>query len=201
MDEMTEFAAYCLVCKSFSTSDSKDVEFVSVGFKDWKNAKGEKRGILFGHENSERHQRAAILASNILKISRGKMSSIAEHINTEYVTTVKKNREILLLILDVIIVLGRKNLPLRGSYSVAAHKEDGNFQYFVDWKSTFDPILAEHVKTCKKNAKYFSPKVQNMFIDCCGGEIRSNIVDRCKQSKIFSVMADESQDVSVKSQL
>ena len=96
--------------------------------------------------------------------------------------------------------MGRRTLPLR-AYDKDSGKEDGNFQYFIEWKSTFDPILAEHVSHCKRNATYLSTQVQNKFIECCGEEIRAKIVSACSQSKFFSVMADECQDISGISQL
>ena len=48
--------------------------------------------------------------------------------------------------LDVILQQGRRNMPLRGSCDVNIHKDMGNFQYFVEWKAGFDPILNNYLK-------------------------------------------------------
>jgi len=68
---------------------------------------GEKRGILWCHEQSCRHQTAATSAANLLQVSQQQKPSVAEQLNTQYADTVARNRGILRSFLDVIIVLGR----------------------------------------------------------------------------------------------
>ena len=80
-------------------------------------------------------------------------------------------------------------------------KEDGNFKFFIDWKSRFDNILKEHLETASRSVKYLSPKVPNELIHCCEIEIREQLLDSCKKSKLFAVCADEATNVFVKEQL
>lgn len=67
--------------------------------------------------------------------------------------------------------------------------------FFINWKSNFDVDLKRHIDSPTKN-KYLSPKVQNEIIDCCGEEVRENIVPRMSNSSFFSIMADETTDDS-----
>ncbi|VDH97194.1 Hypothetical predicted protein [Mytilus galloprovincialis] len=48
---------------------------------------------------------------------------------------------------------------------------------------------------------YLSPQIQNELIQCCELEIRERIVQKCKASGFYSIMADETTDVSVTEQL
>lgn len=108
----------------------------------------------------------------------------------------------MLSIIDIIIALGKRNIPFRGHHwDKAAHREYGNFDFFLHWKAAFDHNLANHLKHCKKNASYTSPGIQNQLIALCGLEIRDHILDDVRSAKCFSVMADECADVSTKEQM
>ena len=97
-------------------------------------------------------------------------------------------------IIDVIIRLGRRNIAFRGNWVKEDGKEDGNFQYLIHWKANFDESLKLHLSTAQH--KCMSPKVQNEFIHLCELENRDAIRDRCSKSEYFSIMADETTDVS-----
>ncbi|CAG2212940.1 unnamed protein product [Mytilus edulis] len=101
----------------------------------------------------------------------------------------------------VIITLGKRNIALRGNWNKEISEEDGKFHVFVNWKSSFDLVLKEHIEQKCSYGKYLSPLAQNEFIHCCELEIRSKIVSRCNQSNFFSVMADECADCSNQAQL
>jgi len=108
--------------------------------------------------------------------------------------------------MDVIIGLGQRGIPLRGSWKAKDEDneggfEDSNFNFFVEWKSTYDKLLKEHLTTCSENATYLSPIIQNQLINCIGDEIRSNIVTKANRSRFISIMADETTDASTKEQI
>jgi hypothetical protein len=48
--------------------------------------------------------------------------------------------------------------------------------FFVNWKSSFDLVLKEHIEQKISYGKYLSPLAQNEFIHCCELEIKSKIV-------------------------
>lgn len=116
-----------------------------------------------------------------------------------YSVKVEKNRKTLLSILNVVINLGQRNVVFRGNWK--GDSEDGNFIHFIQWKSHFDYVLSQHLETAPGNAKYLSLIIQNDMISCCGEEIRNCIVRRIQKSKYFSVLADETADISGTEQL
>ena len=59
--------------------------------------------------------------------------SIEEKLGSIFKERVEKNKKILISILDVILRLGRINIPLRDSYDINFRKNMGKFQYFVEW--------------------------------------------------------------------
>jgi len=101
----------------------------------------------------------------------------------------------------VVIVLAKRGIAFRGNWDSAARKENGNFEFFIKWLAKYDESLSEHLSTATKNARYLSPPIQNEMINCLGESIRNNLVTDIMKSKLISVMADESSDVSMTEQL
>ncbi|XP_048727017.1 zinc finger MYM-type protein 1-like [Ostrea edulis] len=193
-------SAFCAYCIAFPVTVSEtNPEFVKIGFRDWKNAMGDKRGALDKHSKSERHKLSQEKCEMFLMTIKGEKEQVTESISKAHQEKIKRNRACLISIIDVIIRLGHRNIAFRGNWIKEDGKEDGNFQYFIDWKAKFDDVLSLHLSTAQY--KYLSPKVQNEFINLCELEIREAIRDRCTESEFFSVMADETTDVSEKAQL
>ena len=64
-----------------------------------------------------------------------------------------------------------------------------------------DTELENHLKTCSKNASYISKTSQNELICCCGKFIKDSLIKDIKESKFFSILADEASDCSNQDQL
>ena len=61
-------------------------------------------------------------------------------------------------------------------------------------------VIKEHPMFSGANAKYLSPKIQNEIINICGSMIIEKIVSEVHESVPFSILADESPDVSAHEQ-
>lgn len=193
---------FCAACVCFAPPQTlKNQEFVSKPFKDWKNACGTKRGALPAHNASDIHQAAMRTTEDFLAICNAEKKSINEHLSQAYHDKVEMNRKALMSILDVIISLSTRGIPLRGRWLKESHEEDSNFNFFVKWKSVDNTALATHMEKCPRNAQYLSPKVQNELLDCFAGVVQSDIISRAMESDFFSIMADETTDQSKIEQL
>lgn len=192
--------AFCAYCILFGEKPNKRgmhsaENFQKFGFCQWKNATGAKRGALLTHERSEIHSFSASRASCFRDTFSGRSRDIQSSLSEAYKEQVVKNRSVLLSIIDVIIALGKRNIPFRGhAWDKVTKREDGNFDFFVHWKSEFDSILREHLDHAPGNAKYMSPAIQNELITLVGLEIRDSILENIKAAKWYSIMADESTD-------
>ena len=198
-------AAFCAYCVLFNTAQpgrpSMEV-FRTTGFQDWKNAMGKKRGMLACHQNSEAHRYAAVRASSYKSVMDGSTKDICSRLSDSYEKSVKERREILLSLIDVVVSLGKRNIPFRGhTWDKQTKREDGNFDFFVHWKSKFDPLLKHHLAHCSKNASYTSPAIQNEIIALAGDEIRDEILKSVKSARWYSIMADECTDVATIEQM
>lgn len=137
-----------------------------------------------------------------LEVEAVRATDIQSSLSKAYADELKRNRAILLSIIDIIVTLGQRNIPFRGhGWNKVEKREDGNFDFFVHWKSTFDPILDDHLKHAKKNATYLSPDIQNELIHLAGLEVREAILDSAKSAQWFSILADECTDVATHEQM
>ncbi|XP_023241936.1 52 kDa repressor of the inhibitor of the protein kinase-like [Centruroides sculpturatus] len=95
------------------------------------------------------------------------------------------------------IFCGIHDLPLRGK-----EHHESVFEDLVKFKiDTGDHTLKEHIEKSAKNTTYMSPQIQNERIGLCGNVIRDNITTDKKKACAYSILADESSDISGKEQL
>ncbi|KAL4098636.1 hypothetical protein QTP88_023199 [Uroleucon formosanum] len=64
-----------------------------------------------------------------------------------------------------------------------------------------DEILREHLENCTKNATMISKTVQNEIIEVIHEVLVNNIVTNVKKLKYFSILCDETTDISTKEQI
>nr|CAI5870176.1 unnamed protein product [Callosobruchus analis] len=64
-----------------------------------------------------------------------------------------------------------------------------------------DNKLKSHFEKCRRNAIYTSPRIQNELINLCGEVIQENVISEVWKTMAYSILADETADVSGKEQL
>lgn len=76
----------------------------------------------------------------------------------------------------------------------------GNFRAILKYKAKDIEFLKSHLESDTRN-KYLSPQIQNEIINICGDILIKKLVNKVNESKCFSVLADETTDVSISEQL
>ena len=128
--------------------------------------------------------------------------SIKSYLSESYDRQVQVNTRALLAIIDCIQFLVKQGLGLRGSnWDKDNKREDGNLTRLVIFLSEYSTDLKSHLQGSPRNAKYLSPKIQNEFITINGDLTRQCIIKECYTSPFWSLMADETTDVSTTEQL
>ena len=93
-------------------------------------------------------------------------------------------------------------MPLRGHRDDSKYYDDkgnnpGNFQVMLEYCArNGDTVLDEHLKQRMennggRNCTYRSKTIQNEVMNCFEQGLRGIIISEVKQTKFFSVMADE----------
>lgn len=142
-------------------------------------------------------------AQNIVAICDKRVETISIQLDTRKREIIKNNRAKLIPIIQTIRLCGRQQFALRGhndsgriSLEEPAHN-DGNFRSLLRYRANFgDLTLKKHLIESSCNAMYTSPTIQNELIDSYAQLIQIKIIKNIKQSGHFSILADETTDIS-----
>lgn len=193
-------AILCASCICFGDSKQMDYPTFAVnGFNKWKKCTGDNNSLT-KHSSSQNHKDADA-KSNEFMMNMKRNISVRSAISHQYAQQMVLEKKGIISVIDVIIALGERGIALRGhNYDQEIHEEDGNFNYFLNWKAHFHKETADHLAKAPKNAKYTSPQTQNEIINLCHKNIRNKIVAQIGNNP-WSIMADETEDVSSTKQL
>lgn len=174
---------------------------VTEPFRDWKHA----LECFNEHSSNAYHKNAIIMGSNFLKVCHDSNLDIRNTVSETRKKQVEENRKKLIPIIETIKFCGRQGLALRGtndSGPITNSDEepkvnDGNFRALLRFKlRSGDRNLADHMQNVALNATYISPNIQNELISIIGNLIQKKIVNNVKETEYFSILADESMDIS-----
>lgn len=192
-------SVFCFACRHFSPANATTSVFDSpLGFSNWKKAT-EREGGFSVHTKSDRHNQAMIAWKDYDRAV--KTNATLEHVlNKEHTKQVKENRAYIKTIGEVLLLTARQNIAQRGHDESEESKNKGNFKEILDLVANHDLVVKRRL-TSIHNAKYTSKVIQNEVLDCLAEMVRSEIIKEVKDSEYFSVMADETKDVSKKEQI
>ena len=89
-------------------------------------------------------------------------------------------------------------IPLTMNYK---RNSQGNFIELLNYRIRGGDTLEEHLKNHNKNASYISKTTQNELIKLCGEVISDSIIAEVKNSKFYTIIADEAADCSNKEKM
>lgn len=200
---------YCKYCCLFAKHgvgiNHQEVgAFVTRKFDNWKKAKE----AFKKHESTQYHRSCLLDIKNFEKVKEKAVEPIINQIDQARNDAVAKNRSVLKPIIDAVILCGRQELALRGhrdSGNISLENEcsesnEGNFRAILTYRSQGDQELKQFLNGPGK-IKYLSPKVQNEIITSCNNIILRKLVDKVNAAQGFSVLADETSDISNVEQL
>lgn len=209
---------YCKYCALFATGSvggyQKNIplqKLVTKPLTSFAKLLG-KDGDLPVHDASKYHKEAMQAGKNFLACVRAPEKDVANQICSQRLHQVNDNRNRLLPIIESIIFLGRQGIPLRGhrddgtllerSSEPSLTSNEGNFREILRFRvSSGDTELQKHLASTSSRATYISKTTQNELIKCCGDEVLATLIQWVHESGAYSIMFDETTDVSHTSQL
>ena len=169
-------------------------------------------GYLTSHENAEYHKTSVVRATDFLAAMR-KHTDVKTSLDTARSQQVVENRQRLKPIVSTIILCGRQNIPLRGhrddgmlpvisDNEAGSVTNEGNFRALLQYRiESGDSVLQNHLQNTGKNASYISNTAQNGLIKSAGTVIQNKILDKVSEAKFFSLLVDETTDLSKEEQM
>lgn len=205
--------AFCLTCILFPPSDGlgkgghqNPGKLVVEKYNNWKKAKD----LFKDHQNNHYHKLSQIKFDRFLAIRIKKVEPIDRQINEALKKEINDNRDRLRPIIKTILFCGNQGISLRGHRDSgvidlnehASTENQGNFRELIKFRiDSGDNVLKNHLETTNKNATYLSPLIQNEIISICNKLILEHLVANVNKSKSFTILADETTDVSNKEQI
>lgn len=218
------FCKYCTLFLTHNKGGKQNTEelkkLVTLPLNQYSKLLG-KDGYLEKHNQNHYHQDAILKSSDFLKTYNSPNKQVNNILNSERLRQVQENRNRLKPIIETIIFLGRQNIPFRGhrdsgqiifhdnedsknltdpTYSIV--KNEGNFRELLKYRvMSGDTKLKNDLLNFNSKASYISPIIQEDLIKCCKEEILSFILDEVNTNQFYSIIFDETTDVSHISQM
>ena len=187
--------AFCKFCVLFPQKVSRGFQggFIATPFTRYKDF----HSYAKQHMKSSWHQGSHGDATNFLSICERKQLSVVQKLSDVHLKTIEDNRKKLYPIVSSIVFCGTHDLSLRGHSSSC-----GNFQDLLHFRiESGDEILKHHMETASHAARYTSVRTQNEIVEICGRLLQRDVVQAANSSTAFSILADETADISGKEQL
>ena len=149
------------------------------------------------HQNSQWPKESSTKASNFLYTRRAPTADIVCQIDDHTATSIERNRNKLFSIVSTLLTCGQCDFAVRGKES-----KGRNFDKLLKFRiEAGDKILEDHIKNAPINAKYTSHCTQNEILNMCELVLREQLIKLINNSHGFSILADETADISGVEQL
>ena len=123
------------------------------------------------------------------------MSKLVSHHQSE----VAQNREYLSKIIEAILFCAKLGLAFRGHDESSESNNRGNFLEALYFKHKENDVFMRVLDS--STVKYTSKDIQNELIEILASNIRTRIIREVKQAQQYSVILDETMDISRHEQL
>lgn len=189
-------AAYCLYCYLFFNSAKSEKfgssVFAHQGYVNWKKAKS----TFNNHSVCKTHAEARLKCDDFMNQRTSVGRKLVEVSKEE-----EKRYEIRLTAsLDVARFLISQGEPFRGDDESSTSLNKGTFREMVDWYKHKVEIVKDAYEKGSKNCQMLSHFIQKDLTKACAEEVTAVIMDEIRGRK-FSVLIDESRDISIKEQM
>ncbi|KAL4148699.1 hypothetical protein QTP88_002869 [Uroleucon formosanum] len=184
---------YCFSCMLFGLVKTKKNKLVSTGTQDWKHITLR----MLNHEMAKEHLES--------EISRGQYST-NNRLDVRFRLTtnnqIAENKKIVRVIFEILLYLeGRQNIAFRGHDESLTSKNRGNFLSLIKVLSKYHAPLAIHLNKIENSSKqnritFLSGQTQNVMLQIMSDSIRSFILKKIKDSRMFAVIIDTTTDIS-----
>lgn len=160
------------------------------------------------HAKNDYHQSSMAKMDEFLRRYNNPSQAVNTLLESEAHQIIERNRKVIESLLKIVILCGKQGIAFRGhrddnvNWVVGEdHGNEGNFIEIVRFRAETDPILANHLVSSPRNAKYTSKNIQNELIGVVGQMIQKEIIDEVKRASFYSVIADEVTDAANKEEL
>ncbi|BBH09012.1 TTF-type zinc finger protein with HAT dimerisation domain, partial [Prunus dulcis] len=191
-------AAFCLYCylfkSNFRIGQGCSDAFTEMGFRNWKKKDKIRQHVgPVGSVHNQSRQYCVDLMNQKQHI-RTALIKQSEQARIDY-------RICLTASLDCVRFLLRQGLPFRGHDESDTSSNKGNYLELLQFLADHDEkVKAVVLENAPGNLKLIAPTIQKDLVNACATETIKKII-KDMDGAFFSLLVDESRDVSVKEQM
>ena len=127
--------------------------------------------------------------------------SIENHLDPTRCKQICNNKHYLKSVVETLLLTSCHEIAFHGHDESKSSINGVNFLDIFSVIAKHDPIVQDYIDKGPKTATYLSPDIQNSILQIMGKMIRGSICDEVRQAGYFSLMADETKDMSKQEQL
>jgi hypothetical protein len=192
-------AAYCFYCFLFKDQPSDGHfghdAFTKLGFNTWKNAY-KAFPLHVGNVDSQHND-----ARNACADFKNQRAGVDRKFQDYGKDSEKRYKIRLTTALDSAKYLIKQGLPFRGHDESSSSLNKGNYLEMIDsYKEKDEQVRIAFDELCPENAQMLSPDIQKDLAKSCVQEV-TEVIMREIGDRRFSVLIDESRDISIKEQM
>lgn len=184
---------FCKMCRHFA--GGADGPFVREGFVDWKHL----RQACEKHQQSKPHSLSLEKFQNYRANQSSGRGNVLNQMNRDAMDYlfIERNRDHLKVVLDIVLLCAKQDIPLRGHREDADALNRGNFLELFKFMCKYDPQIQSRLEQLPRNGTLMSPDVQNELLESAASLLLRKIKAEIREpGTYYALMADEYKDES-----
>jgi hypothetical protein len=187
----TRDAAYCFPCRHFAAGESN--YWTKGGFANWK--KGPKE-----HAAQKKHL-DAVAAWEGYQRSKEKGETVVSQLSSAHAELHRETHEWIKFVSRVLRHCASQEIALRAHREGSQAENKGNFLETMNLVLRHSEEWSQIRRKIPQNAHYLSHESQNDLLRCMASMVQASIVRKVREVRFWSIIADETRDVSKTEQL
>lgn len=196
-------AAFCFVCRHFPVLGKvTEAAYTSLGFNNWKKAHGTGCGF-HQHAKCDNHVTSMIMWTEFKELKNRNLGSVVQLQSEAAAQQIIENRRYVITVAETLMLTATQNLGQRGHRETNAGlgENPGNFRKILELVIRHNTSISERFRVGPLTNRYTSKDIQNEILFTLSDMVRDQIIMEVKESIYFSILVDETKDISHKEQL
>ncbi|KAL4126009.1 hypothetical protein QTP88_010241 [Uroleucon formosanum] len=160
-----------------------------------KNALDSNSGLKKHHMSND-YKTSHAMWTSYLDMKKAGNVSVASLINDGHLKLVKENHNFIKSIGRVLLYTAIQGIAQRCDNEGESSLNRGNFVELLNLVENFNNEFKSKRRSLPNNAKYISPQIQNEMLSIFNDMIQAIISDEIQKSQYFSIIVDETKDIS-----
>ena len=176
------------------------IEILMLALLQWGLEALGKKAVLTTHSAGKAHTEAMVSWQEY-QIRTRTGQSIGVQLDNIGSQIICQNRKYVVALMEGILYCSQQGIALRGHNESDDSLNYGNFKSLMVLLSRHSQGVSRHFQDYSRSATWLSPSFQNEIIQFLADQVQTIIKKQIQKAKYFTVLADETKDISKREQL